>query len=169
MPQLPAVLNGVTLSFGTNVNRDVNAGLITALAGVLKPYVYGRSLATGIFTVVEDPALVEAAGRFAVTSYRISGGGEAAGHSSTSRHPMGKAADISRINGVLMQDGYIERADIRAIVRKLQRAIEATTGRRENFGPYFLRKLGLTLTPQNRPDYATLAEKHKSHVHFSIN
>ena len=170
MARIPDSINGMTLTFGPNVSREVTNGLVTALNSIIKPYVYGRLRSTGAAAVVIDADLLEMADRFTVAAYHISGGGEAAGHSSTSRHPKGKAVDISRINGLRMQENYVNDPAVRAIVKAMQRQFDLMTpARRENFGPFTLRKLGVRLTPENRADYATLAEKHKSHVHFSIN
>lgn len=170
MVRIPDTMNGLTLTFADIIDRDVLPETLVALGDILRPYVCGRLLTTGESACVEDASLLEAAGRFTVASYHISGAGERTGHSQTSRHYRKMAIDISRINGLFIEEAFVRKPAVRAIVTAMQERFERYTPyRRENFGPFMLRKLGGELTPDNRSDYAALAEKHKSHMHFSIN
>jgi hypothetical protein len=170
MVDIPDSINGLSLTFSPTADRDVRQALIEALEDVLRPYAYGRLRSTGEFAVVDDESLLEQSGRFVVTSFHVSGAGEQSGHSSTSRHYMKKAVDISRINGDKIEEPFVRDPAVNAVVTAMQERFDAfTPGRRENFGPAMLRKLGVELTPENRDGYDLLAAKHKNHMHFSVN
>jgi hypothetical protein len=72
---------------------------------------------------------------------------------------LGKAVDISRINGKFIFQSYNSAADVTAIVNAIQQTFEAFTHRRENFGPYLMLKLGNPFSVGG----------HGDHIHLSVN
>ncbi len=80
-------------------------------------------------------------------------------HQLPSRHAMGKAVDISRINGHFIQLAYTSDAYIRAVVDEIQTCFEKFPQRRENFGPKLKLKLGQPF----------LVGGHDDHIHLSVN
>lgn len=71
---------------------------------------------------------------------------------------LGKAIDISRINGMRMSAHYPSDPAVKQITDALQFAFEEWDGRRENFGPLLKRKHG-----KNHP-----VAGHNDHIHFSV-
>lgn len=71
----------------------------------------------------------------------------------------GKAVDISRINGMKMAVFYTTNASVKAIVDAIQTAFETYPYRRENFGPFFKKKLGAPMSIAG----------HLDHIHLSVN
>ena len=165
MALIPDEINGVRILFKPDVDRDVADDLISALEHLVRPYAYGRLPGgeTGLADAAEE---VEEIGRFLATSLTVSAASDTAGHSTTSRHYMRKAIDISRLNGLYFFDAYPSDDRVRAVVARMQELFhEFAPARRENFGPYMCRKVS-SLGDVERPDQA---EKHKNHIHFSVN
>src|SRR4030042_4848284 len=79
-------------------------------------------------------------------------------HDPNSLHYMGKALDISQVNGERIIT-YPNDPEVRAIVRGIQEAFEEYAEQRENFGPYFKKKLGAPWEVSG----------HKDHIHLSVN
>ncbi|WP_370261606.1 hypothetical protein [Limnobacter sp.] len=81
-------------------------------------------------------------------------------HNFPSRHMqgLGKAVDISRINGMRMSTHYPNDPAVKLISDAIQLAFESWGGRRENFGPLFKRKHG-------KPHPVA---GHTDHIHLSV-
>jgi hypothetical protein len=79
-------------------------------------------------------------------------------HKMPSRHMQRKAVDISRINGVRVFAGYLDRGPVKAIVDAIQTSFESYVHRRENFGPLFKKKSGR--------DWVVAG--HQDHIHLSV-
>jgi hypothetical protein len=119
MPKLPASINGVTVVFGSKVNRTVKQSLINGLKHCIKTKIATSATLNKIY---------------------ISSASDQ--HKLPSRHAQDKAVDISRINGTKIVLGYPKDADIKAIVDAIQDTFETYSGRRENYGPKFKKKSG---------------------------
>lgn len=135
MPDIPSTINGVTVDFAPAVKRNVVQGVIDALRHVITPDVAPNHNLARIF--------VSSARRQA---------------SNTSRHNVGKAVDISRINGVRMSTGFGSDAQVTAIVRAIQQRFESFPQKRENFGPSLKLKEGQPFQIAG----------HGDHVHLSV-
>jgi hypothetical protein len=133
---IPASINGVGVDFAGTVNTLVEARLVASLN----------------HTVHAGVAAGHDLKRIFVSSANDS-------HSPPSRHAMGKAVDISRINGHKISVAYERDESVTAITRALQEKFESYEHRRENFGPHLKKKLG--------KDHDVLG--HEDHVHFSVN
>jgi hypothetical protein len=72
---------------------------------------------------------------------------------------MFKAVDISRVNGMKIDLAYSSDPFIAYIVNAIQNNFETFEHRRENFGPLFKKKLGVSYP----------VEGHKDHIHLSVN
>lgn len=84
------------------------------------------------------------------------------GHKWPSRHAMGKAVDISRLNGHKMSVYYSSLgSECRILTQDLQARWENYENRRENFGPHMKKKLGM--------DWSNRIKGHRDHCHFSVN
>ena len=136
MPTLPATINSVTVEFKDSVGKDVTQALIDGLKHCIK-----KDLAPG-----------HTLSRIYVSSAKDS-------HAAPSRHVIGKAVDISRINGLMMSTHYTSNPAVQAIVKAIQETFEGYSGRRENFGPHFKKKLGS----------AWSVSGHADHIHLSVN
>lgn len=138
MPVIPTTVNGVTIEFSPNVNKNVDQKIINSLQHVLS-----SNVATGHI----------------LSKVYISSANDQ--HSLPSRHVQGsgKAVDISRINGHKMSVSYTSNPAVKAITNALQTKFESYPHRRENFGPFFKKKLG---NPFSVPG-------HGDHIHFSVN
>jgi hypothetical protein len=135
MPNIPSSINGVTVDFAPSVNRNVVQRVIDALRHVVSPDVaQGHTLA-----------------RIWVSSARRQ-------NPNNSRHNVGKAVDISRINGVRMSSGFGSDPQVTAIVRALQQKFESFEPKRENFGPALKLKEGEPFQVGG----------HQDHIHFSV-
>ena len=119
MPQIPTLINGVTMEFGTGVVNDVKQVMIDGLKHCLK-----KDIASG----------------HTLTTIFISSAFDS--HQMPSRHMQQKAVDISRINGKKMAVHYSSDAVVKAIVNTIQEKFETFQHRRENFGPHLKKKLG---------------------------
>ena len=135
MPDIPSTINGVVVDFAPAVKRNVVMGVIDALRHVIRP----------------DVAPSHTLARIFVSSARRQA-------SNTSRHNVGKAVDISRINGVKMVTGFGSDAQVTAIVRAIQRKFESFPAKRENFGPALKLKEGAPFQVSG----------HKDHIHLSV-
>lgn len=132
------VINGVNIKYGPGVSQEVDIRVIEGLRRVLKPNIAEGHMLSEIY---------------------ISSANDQ--HEQPSRHVMGggKAVDISRINGMKMAVFYTSNASVKAIADAIQSAFETYTYRRENFGPFFKKKLG---TPMPMAG-------HLDHIHLSVN
>ena len=135
MPDIPSTINGVAVDFAPAVKRNVVQGVIDAMRHVIKP----------------DVAPSHNLARIFVSSARRQA-------SSTSRHNIGKAVDISRINGVRMSTGFGSDPQVTAIVRAMQQKFESFDRKRENFGPALKLKEGAPFQIGG----------HGDHIHFSV-
>lgn len=121
MPDIENSINGVSVEFSPNVNKDVNKKVIDALKKVVK-----QNIAPG----------------HVLTKIYISSANDQ--HQSPSRHIQGggSAVDISRINGMKISQFYPSDAGVKAIVDAMQTEFENYINRRENFGPFIKKKHG---------------------------
>ena len=136
MARIPANINGVAVEFAETVNNDVNDWVIEGLQVCIKSDVSPTRALENIF---------------------ISSAHDGT-HDQNSRHYMGKAVDISRLNGKHIIT-YPDDPEVQAIVQAIQETFENYPERRENFGPYFKKKLG---KPWAVPG-------HQDHIHLSVN
>lgn len=136
MPRIPDLINSVNLVFAKSVNRDVNQALIDGMFRCIQQDIGGGHLLEELY---------------------ISSAFDS--HSWPSRHVQRKAVDISRVNGTRMIIGYPDTPLIYASVVHIQTTFETFRLRRENFGPYFKKKLG-------RPHSIS---GHEDHIHISVN
>lgn len=137
MAVIPTQINNVFIQFGLNVYNSVDPNLLGFLMQTVRP------------NIVDGPTL---------TSVYISSLKDQ--HNLPSRHMqgLGKAVDISRINGMRMLTHYPGDPAVKLITDALQLAFEQWQGRRENFGPLFKRKHG-----NNYP-----VAGHADHIHLSV-
>jgi hypothetical protein len=119
MPNIPSTINGVSVTFGGLVKREVHQTLITALEHTIKP---------------------DVAAGYTLSEIYVSSASDS--HQSPSRHAQSKAVDISRINSKRMSTYYPSDPEVVAIVNALQLRFESAMGRRENFGPHLKHKQG---------------------------
>lgn len=138
MPNIANNINGVLIEFSPNVNRNVNQRVIDALTLVVKPNVASGQVLTKIY-------ISSANDQHVVPSRHVIGGGS--------------AVDISRINGMKIALFYPVNPSVKAIVDAMQTQFETYSHRRENFGPFLKKKLGM-----NHP-----VPGHADHIHFSVN
>lgn len=132
MPQIPSVINGVTVEFSNTVNKNVDQKIINALKYCIKPNIAQGHVLSKIY----------------VSSANDS-------HIFPSRHVQGsgKAIDISRINGMKMATHYQLNPSVKAITNAIQSTFETFNGKRENFGPLFKKKLGQKWTVSWHDDH----------------
>jgi hypothetical protein len=136
METIPPLINGVAVEFGPAVQKDVSLILINGLKHCIK-----SDVATG----------------YHLSSVYISSAHDQ--HVMPSRHAQHKGVDISRINGMKIVVGYPGVPALKAIVDAIQTTFETFTGRRENYGPYFKKKLG----------QSNNVAGHDDHIHLSVN
>jgi hypothetical protein len=136
METIPSVINGVTVHFGSAVHKDVSVTMINGLKHCIRPAVAAGYVLSNIY---------------------ISSAHDQ--HVMPSRHAQHKGVDISRINGMKIGVGYPGVPAIKAIVDAIQTTFETFVGRRENYGPFFKKKLG---QPHN-------VAGHNDHIHLSVN
>ncbi len=138
MPQIPTSINSVAIKFSQTANRNVDQKIINALKQCIKP-----NIAKGFF----------------LTKVYISSANDS--HVFPSRHVQGagKAVDISRINGLKMSLHYKTSQTVKKITNAIQTSFESYVHRRENFGPFFKKKLG---------KYHSVSG-HGDHIHISVN
>ena len=138
MSEIPNIINGVSIEFSPNVNNNVDKKIINALRSILSADIAPGHVLTKIY---------------------ISSANDQ--HNLPSRHVQGegKAIDISRINGLKMSTDYEIEKSVKAITDALQEKFEQYPHKRENFGPFFKKKLG--------SEYSISG--HKDHIHFSVN
>jgi len=134
MAQIPSIINGVTVEFGTGVVNDVDQRVVDALMHCVRPHVAASHTLDKIF----------------VSSAFDS-------HELPSRHMQHKAVDISRINGTKIVIGYPGNAETKAIVDAIQDIFESFPQRRENFGPHFKKKLGQPFVVPGHDDHIHLS------------
>lgn len=145
MPKIPSLINGVTVNFAPAVKNNVEQRVVDALQHCIRPDVAPGETLTAIF----------------VSSARRQGSG-------TSNHNVGRAVDVSRINGVKMVTGFKNNSTVKAIVEAIQDEFETYAHRRENFGPSAILKLGATPSlPADK--LKKLTAQHKDHIHMSVN
>ena len=138
MAVIPSSMNGVIIEFSGSVNKNVDQKIVDALNHCIK-----TAIAPG----------------YALNKIYISSAHDS--HVFPSRHAQGegKAVDISRINGLKMSLHYNSNETVKAITNAIQEKFETFSGRRENFGPYFKKKLG---NPY-------VVSGHDDHIHISVN
>lgn len=143
MATCPDSLNGVSFTFGANVDRALHDDLMAAMQAIIR-----SDLAPAGETL----------------TLHISSISEAGGHGRNSRHyaPPRKAIDISRVNGKRLSVFYPSDAFVTQVTQELQRRFDAFARRRENFGPFAMQKFGQPYGDEG------LKEMHRSHMHFSI-
>jgi hypothetical protein len=145
MPKIPSLINGVTVNFAPAVRNNVTQRVVDALKHCIKPNVAAGETLTAIF----------------VSSARRQGAGN-------SNHHVGRAVDVSRINGVRMDPGFKTNSTVKAIVQAIQNELETYAHRRENYGPSLMLKLGATPSlPADK--LKKLTDQHKNHIHMSVN
>jgi hypothetical protein len=135
MAAIPSSINGVTVDIPSAVNNNVVQSVIDALRHCIKP----------------DIAPAHPLARIHVSSARRQSSG-------TSRHNVGKAVDISRINGIKMATGFPSDPQVKAIVKAIQEKFESFPKKRENFGPALKKKEGANFSIGG----------HADHIHFSV-
>ncbi|RMH10452.1 MAG: hypothetical protein D6698_17630 [Gammaproteobacteria bacterium] len=128
MPQIPSEINGVTIEFGPEVNRDVHPHVLVMLNHVVRQKISPGQILKRIY---------------------ISSANDQ--HQMPSRHAQAKAVDISRINGMKISVYYPSSPVVKEIVDSLQKAFEKSPYHRENFGPAMKQKLG---HPHHVPGHA---------------
>ena len=138
MPQLPASINGVTIEFSQTVNKTVDQKIINALKHCIKP-----NIAKG----------------YTLSKIYISSANDS--HKLPSRHVqgLGKAVDISRVNGLKMSSHYKNNKTVQEITNAIQNTFGTYTHKRENFGPLLKNKFGKPY----------LVSGHSDHIHISVN
>jgi len=134
MPQIPTLINGVTVQFGVSVVNNVDQRLIDGLRQCIK-----RQIAEG----------------YMLTSIFVSSALDS--HQMPSRHMQHKAVDVSRINGTKIAIGYPLGGAVKAIVDAIQDAFEGCSQKRENFGPHFKKKLGQPYNVAGHHDHVHLS------------
>ena len=134
MPQIPAIINGVTIEFADSVANDVDQSVVDALKHCVRI----------------DIAPGQILARIYISSAADS-------HTMPSRHAQKKAVDISRINGTKIVIGYPSNAALKAIVDAIQKAFETFPKRRENFGPHLKQKLGHPFAISGHNDHIHLS------------
>jgi hypothetical protein len=134
MPQIPTLINGVTVQFGVSVVNNVDQRLIDGLRQCIK-----RQIAEG----------------YVLTSIFVSSAFDS--HHMPSRHMQHKAVDVSRINGTKIAIGYPLGGAVKAIVDAIQDAFEGCSQKRENFGPHFKKKLGHPYNVAGHHDHVHLS------------
>jgi hypothetical protein len=136
MPDISSSINGVAVVFKRTVNKVVVQSMIDGLKACIK-----RDIANS----------------YTLKTIFISSASDS--HKSPSRHAMKKAVDISRINGKKMIVYYGNDAEVTAITKGIQKKFEKHSKRRENFGPYLKKKLGVDKDISG----------HNDHIHLSVN
>jgi len=138
MPIIGSIVNGVSVKFAPAVNRDVDPRMIEGLRRAIRADIAEGHVLSEIY---------------------ISSANDQ--HEPPSRHVQegGKAVDISRINGMKMSVHYLSNPVVKAIVDAIQTAFERYPYRRENFGPFLKKRLGVPM----------LVTGHRDHVHLSVN
>lgn len=136
MARIPSEINGVAVELAGTVDPDVDDRVIAGLQVCIKPDVAPTYKLVEIF---------------------ISSAHDGT-HDPNSRHYMGKAVDISRLNGKHIIT-YPNDPEMQAIVQAIQETFEEYPERRENFGPYFKKKLGGPWQVAG----------HQDHIHLSVN
>lgn len=134
MPNIPSIINGVTVEFASTVNKDVEQVMINGLKYCIKTDVASGHTLTKIY----------------ISSAYDS-------HTLPSRHMQKKAVDISRINGTKMALGYPQNGAIKVIVDSIQDSFEEFTSRRENYGPHLKKKLGQNRAVSGHNDHIHLS------------
>jgi hypothetical protein len=139
MVSIPNKINDVDVEFASTVVNSVEQTMLDGVISCIKSDIAsGFTLSKVYISSVKDGS-----------------------HASNSRHfqGSGKAVDVSRINGKKMSVDYPSDAEVKAIVEAIQTAFESYSQRRENFGPFFKKKLGV----------AHVVGGHKDHIHLSVN
>ena len=128
---------------GVNSNLSVNSSLVKAFNG----------------------AVIAASQSHTINSITISATTNGV-HGSNSRHYAGNALDISMVNGVAVGPNQ-------PVIGALQNAFENQAGRRENFGPALMMKLGQPYLNDNLPtslyrQRLQIRNAHYNHIHWSV-
>lgn len=138
MASIPTIINSVTIEFGANVVNNVDHKIIDALKHIIDKDISKTHTLTKIY----------------ISSAKDQ-------HSLPSRHLQGdgKAVDISRINGSKISTSYPSDQAVKSIVEEIQLKFESYQHRRENFGPFLKKKLGIDFSISG----------HNDHIHISVN
>lgn len=136
MPDILSSINSISVEFASTVGKEVKQTMIDGLKHCIKGDVADGHTLNKIY---------------------ISSANDS--HTSPSRHCVGKAVDISRINGTKISVGYTPNSDVKAIVDAIQDTFESYGQCRENFGPNLKNKLG----------NAWSVTGHSDHIHLSVN
>jgi hypothetical protein len=138
MAMIPLTINNVAVEFAPTVTNSCEAAVVAALQHCIAADIAGEFTLSRIF----------------ISSLKD---GQ---HSTNSRHfqGLGKAADISRINGKRMADHFPGDPEVRAIVAAIQTKFETFPQKRENFGPFMKKKEGADHTVGG----------HHDHIHISV-
>ncbi len=129
MPDIPSTINSVSVEFASTVDKEVKQRLIDGLKHCIK-----HDIASG----------------HKLEKIWVSSAADS--HKKPSRHVYEKAIDISRINGKKMSLTYTTDKTVKAICDGIQDTFESYTHRRENFGPKFTKKHGITFPLLADPD-----------------
>jgi len=138
MADIPSSINGVIIDFSDSVSKSVDQKIVNALNHCIK-----TAIAPG----------------YALNKIYISSANDSHGYPSRHVQGDGKAVDISRINGLKMSIHYNSNDIVKNITNAIQDEFETFAGRRENFGPYFKKKLGNPYSVSG----------HDDHIHISVN
>jgi hypothetical protein len=138
MASIPDNINGVTVEFASTVVNSVEPTMLEGVKHCVRPDIApGHQLDRIFVSSVKDGT-----------------------HATASRHfqGLGKAVDISRINGKKMATHFPSDGDVKAIVEAIQTAFETFAQKRENFGPFMKKKEGANHSVPG----------HKDHIHISV-
>ena len=137
MASIPGIINGVTIELSpTAIGTQVDQTLVNALD----------------FCIKQDLVPGYKLNRLYISSAHDS-------HNYPSRHSVGKAVDISRINGKYILGGYMSSMEVKTIVDSIQEEFERFSQKRENLGPHLKLKLGNPFSIGG----------HDDHIHLSVN
>jgi hypothetical protein len=134
MPNIPDIINNVTVEFASTVNKSVKQRVIDGLNHCIREKIAPDHTLTKIY----------------VSSANDS-------HTLPSRHMQQKAVDISRINGDKISVFYGSSNSLTAIVNAIQDTFESYEYCRENFGPHLKKKNGNNWSVSGHGDHIHLS------------
>ncbi|MDH5729213.1 MAG: hypothetical protein OEZ58_09500 [Gammaproteobacteria bacterium] len=134
--RIPSDINGVEIEFGEQVMASaMHPRLLEALFFCIKPDVVNGLLLQ----------------RIHISSAKTFSG--------TGRHLVGKAVDISRINGIFIAHGYRISPAITELADGIQKCFDQFEFRRENYGPAYQTYMGK----------AKPMDGYMDHIHLAVN
>ncbi len=137
MATVATKINEVDVTFNSGVVNDVTDKMVKGLEACIKRDVAeGETLLSINFSSIKDSH-----------------------DGKVSNHNYGRAVDINQINGIRIAVGYPQNGTVTNIVKAIQDAFEGFADKRENFGPYFIKKEGKNWTVGD----------HSDHIHLSVN